>query len=60
MKEVMWAVDPIEGRRFKDSTERGAMVDFGDEPDLTSLERDLREQFGNEPFSIDDAGRDTR
>jgi three-Cys-motif partner protein len=34
MKELMWDVDPIRGRRFKDSTKDGMPVLFEPEPEL--------------------------
>jgi three-Cys-motif partner protein len=55
MKQVMWAVDPIEGKKFKDSTMRNAAVLFEPEPDLEPLRKALRKQFGKEPFAIEEA-----
>lgn len=56
MKEIMWAVDRVGGRRFKDATRAGQQVLFEpDEPDVTVLERALREHFGTRIFTIDEA-----
>ena len=57
MKEVMWSVDPLEGKRFKDTTNKSAMVLFEEEPDLDPLERRLRKKFGHREFTIDEACR---
>jgi three-Cys-motif partner protein len=57
MKELMWDVDPIRGRRFKDSTRSQEPVLFEPEPDLGPLRKALRAQFHQQPFSIDDAER---
>jgi three-Cys-motif partner protein len=59
MKQVMWAVDPIAGQKFKDSTRRNAAVLFEPEPDLEPLRKALRKRFGKDPFSIEDAERFT-
>jgi three-Cys-motif partner protein len=55
MKELMWDVDPVRGRRFKDSTKSQMPVLFEPEPDIDPLRKALRAHFGKEPFSIDDA-----
>jgi hypothetical protein len=56
MKSVMWAVDRVEGRRFKDATMPDQQVLFEpDEPDVTVLEQALREHFGTRVFTIDEA-----
>jgi three-Cys-motif partner protein len=55
MKELMWDVDPLEGRRFRDSTDVQDTVLFEREPDLDQLRKALRKRFGKESFSIDDA-----
>jgi three-Cys-motif partner protein len=57
MKEVMWRVDPREGKRFKDSTKKSAMVLFEEEPDLAPLEHQLRKKYATKPFTIDEAAR---
>jgi three-Cys-motif partner protein len=57
MKERMWDVDPVRGRRFKDSTSAQAIVLFEPEPDLDPLRDALRARFGESPFTIDDAER---
>jgi three-Cys-motif partner protein len=56
MKSVMWAVDRVEGRRFKNATMPDQQVLFEpDEPDVTVLEQALREHFGTRVFTIDEA-----
>lgn len=59
MKEAMWKVDPSGGTRFAYSNDPDQMTIFGNEPDLTQLERQLRERFGTEEFSIEQAWRYT-
>jgi hypothetical protein len=55
MKDAMWAVDPIEGKRFRDSTNLDQMVIFGDEVDTLPLRHALRARFGLGEFSIEQA-----
>lgn len=55
MKNAMWKVDPIEGRRFSDSTDQDQLVIFGDEVDTSPLLRDLKRYFLKREFSIEDA-----
>ena len=57
MKESMWALDPVEGQRFRDSTDPDALVLFQPdaEVDTEPLLNALRRHFGLKPFSIDDA-----
>jgi len=57
MKELMWDIDPVQGRRFKDSTRAQEITLFEPEPDLDPLRDALRAHFGTEPFTIDDAER---
>ena len=56
MKTAMWKIDPVEGQTFRDSTDSEQLVLLGEgEPDPAPLERALREHFGEESFSIQDA-----
>jgi three-Cys-motif partner protein len=55
MKEAMWAVDPVGGATFRDSTVRDQMVLFELEPNFRQLRAMLREHFGATPFSIEQA-----
>ena len=55
MKNAMWAVDQIEGRRFRDSTDLDQMVIFGPDVDTRPLLAGLREHFDGDEFSIEDA-----
>jgi hypothetical protein len=58
MKETMWALDPVKGQAFRDSTGKQWTL-FEEEPDLTPLTAALIKEFGSEPFSIEDAERFT-
>lgn len=55
MKNAMWAVDPVEGRRFRDSTRSDQMVIFEEDVDTSALLVQLQERFGTDPFSIEEA-----
>jgi three-Cys-motif partner protein len=55
MKDAMWSVDPIEGRRFRDTTRTDQLVIFDDKVDTAPLLVQLREHFGTHEFSIEDA-----
>jgi three-Cys-motif partner protein len=55
MKEAMWAVDPVGGSTFRDSTQRDQLVLFELAPDFGQLRDMLREHFGSSPFSIEQA-----
>lgn len=55
MKDAMWTVDPIEGRRFRDTTNSDQMVVFEEEVDTTPLLAQLREHFGSDEFTIEEA-----
>ena len=55
MKEAMWAVDPMGGARYRDSTVRDQMVLFEAEPDFTVCCQAMRSHFGGTPFSIEQA-----
>lgn len=57
MKDVMWKIDPQEGRGFRDSTDARQMVLFEAVPDLSPLQRTLRKHFGIADFAIDEASR---
>ena len=59
MKEAMWAVDPVMGTRYSDSTAPGQTVLFGADMDRAVLESALRSEFGDRWFSIDAALRFT-
>jgi hypothetical protein len=58
MKETMWAVDPVRGETFRDTTNAQSTL-FEDEPDLTRLRHALVERFGSTPFSVEEAERFT-
>jgi three-Cys-motif partner protein len=55
MKDAMWTVDPVGGVSFRDSTLADHPVLFEEKPDFAELERMLREQFGADWFTIEDA-----
>ena len=55
MKDAMWAVDPIEGRRFRDSTDLDQMVIFAVDVDTAPLLDGLRDCFDGQPFTIEEA-----
>ena len=55
MKDAMWAVDPIEGRRFRDTTRSDQLVVFEEEVDTGPLLTQLRERFGTDEFTIEQA-----
>jgi hypothetical protein len=57
MKRAMWSLDPTEGRKFRDATESGQQVLIEEAPDFASLKQAMREHFGNDAFTIDDAER---
>jgi len=61
MKNAMWAVDPVEGRRFVAKTESGQEVLFTPEEDLDTspLLNQLRAEFGHGWFTIEQAQRVT-
>jgi three-Cys-motif partner protein len=61
MKNAMWAVDPVEGRRFLAKTESGQEVLFTPDEDLDTrpLLNQLRAEFGHEWFTIEQAQRVT-
>jgi three-Cys-motif partner protein len=55
MKTAMWSIDPVEGRRFRDSTAQGQLVLMNPEPDLGPLDHAIRDHFGTRTFTIDQA-----
>ena len=55
MKRAMWNIDPIEGRRFRDSTKSEQLVMLEAEPDFTPLAHALRDHFQADTFTIEDA-----
>ncbi len=55
MKESMWSIDPVEGQRYKDTTEMGMQPLFEPEVDTTQLRDALIDHFGTKPFTIEDA-----
>jgi three-Cys-motif partner protein len=55
MKEAMWDVDPVAGLQFRDSTVSPQMVLFEPEPDTLPLKHALRERFGTDAFTIEQA-----
>jgi three-Cys-motif partner protein len=59
MKTAMWKLDPIGGVSFVDSTQPGQVVLFETEPDLAPLLAGLKERFGKDEFTIEEAERFT-
>lgn len=58
MKESMWAVDPVGGQRFQDSTDSGQLVLLEEASlDTQLLRQALRRRFGTDPFTVEDAER---
>lgn len=55
MKDAMWKLDPDGGASFRDSTMVDEPVLFEPEPLLSRLESQLREKFGFDDFSIEQA-----
>jgi hypothetical protein len=55
MKDAMWAADPLEGQRFRDTTDSDQLIIFKPDVDTTPLGDALREQFGTAPFTIEQA-----
>lgn len=55
MKEVMWNVDPAGGCLYTDATDPGQEVLFQPEPDHAQLEAMLRDHFGVDAFTIEEA-----
>ncbi|MGH3950806.1 MAG: three-Cys-motif partner protein TcmP [Pseudonocardiaceae bacterium] len=55
MKDAMWAADPFEGQRFRDTTVRDQLVIFKPDVSTGPLLQALRERFGAEPFTIEEA-----
>jgi three-Cys-motif partner protein len=59
MKEAMWAADAVAGRSFSDSTMSDQLVLLAPEVDTTYLRAALRNRFGQEVFTVDQAERFT-
>lgn len=55
IKDAMWAVDPIEGQCYRDSTDADQLVLLGSEVDTTPLLTGLRTHFGVREFTIEEA-----
>jgi hypothetical protein len=55
MKSAMWKLDPVAGVSFRDSTQPGQGVMFEDEPDFGPLLAALKERFGKDVFSVEEA-----
>jgi hypothetical protein len=55
MKESMWSIDPVEGQRYKDTTDSGMQPLFMPEVDTGPLRDALIGHFANKPFTIEDA-----
>lgn len=55
MKAAMWKIDPVAGQVFKDSTVVDHPILFEQKPDLERLTAMLREQFGHDEFTIEEA-----
>lgn len=59
MKDVMWRLDPGEGKSFSDATVEDQMVMFEREPDVEKLGEMIREWAGDDPVSVDEIERFT-
>jgi three-Cys-motif partner protein len=59
MKDAMWKVDPVAGASFRDSTLADHPVLFEESPTFGELEQMLRDHFGTDWFTIEDAERFT-
>lgn len=59
MKDAMWKVDPAGGISFRDSTVAEHPVLFEAKPNFKELEQMLRDYFGREWFTIEQAERFT-
>lgn len=55
MKRAMWTVDPVEGTRYTARTVSGQEVLFQPDVDTSALLAELREVFGTEWFTVDQA-----
>lgn len=55
MKSAMWKVDPIGGVEFRATTRSGQDVLFEQKVDTRPLLRELRAQFGDRIFTVDEA-----
>jgi three-Cys-motif partner protein len=55
MKSAMWKLDPVGGVSFVDSTQPAQTVIFEAEPDLAPLLAALKQRFGDQVFSIEEA-----
>jgi three-Cys-motif partner protein len=55
MKESMWSIDPIEGKRYKDTTSSGMQPLFEHDVDPTPLRDAMIKKFGRKPFTIEEA-----
>lgn len=55
MKSAMWKLDPVGGVRFRDSTQPAQGVMFEDEPDFRPLLAALKERFGDDIFTVEEA-----
>jgi three-Cys-motif partner protein len=55
MKDAMWKVDPVGGASFRDSTLADHPVLFEEKPDFARLLEMLRERFGTDWFTIEEA-----
>lgn len=55
MKDAMWKADPVGGAGFRDSTLAAHPVLFEEKPDVAALETMLRERFGSDWFTIEEA-----
>jgi hypothetical protein len=55
IKDAMWAVDPIEGQRYRDSADADQLMIFGSDVDTGPLLAGLRTHFGVREFTIEEA-----
>lgn len=55
MKEAMWSIDPVEGQRYKDTTDSGMQPLFEPEVDTTPLRDALMSYFDGRDFTIEEA-----
>lgn len=59
IKNVMWRLDPGEGKSFSDATVEEQMVIFEESPDFDRLGEFIRDWAGDEPVAVSDIERFT-
>lgn len=55
VKDAMWAVDPVEGSCYRDTTDADQLVIFSSDVDTGPLLAGLRAYFGTREFTIEEA-----